>query len=746
MENIFKKITAFLLAILIAIALSACNNEITNDNSNSIINSSSESSDETSASSDEIENAVVSTETESSEVIENSDSEELSDTECLHTWGEWSEKTAPSCEKEGLKIRTCTVCSLEETIVLDKTNHIESDWIIDKNAEEGKSGSKHTECITCKTQLKVEVIAALPEKHTHKGVKWDTVKQPDCTVDGSRNYVCECGFVVKTEAIKAVGHKAVTDKSVEANCTSSGLTEGKHCSVCGTVLVAQKTVAAKGHKMSSEIVPPTPEDQGYTKHSCTICSYSYNDSFTLYEKPTPEPQFTFISRGNGTCAITGFADASHEHVVIPSESPDGETVVEICDRAFLRNNVIKSVSIPSTVKKIGEFAFGECENLSEFVGGQFLTQIDGHAFQKCAALTQIDISGATLLGNGIFGDCRSLTSAKLSADLKKLPQNTFWGCGRLNITLPDGITVIGNGAFGNSDIESIVLASSVKEIEMYAFRYCDNLKSITLPDGLEIIGACAFENCEALKSIDLPDSLNSLGRLAFLSCKSLEAIVLPDGLTHLGDSCFAYCTSLTYAKLPSTLESITERTFMECSALKNVTLPSGIKGIGHEAFANTAIEIIEIPDSCVQIGRDAFRGCSNLVTVTFGKSLKSIAGSAFSRCSSLKSVVLPDGIESIGDWAFIGCAKLQELYLGSSITDIGSGAFRDCMALSSVFLPKSLSGITKYDYDESPFIGCSGALALYSDLEKGNHSVWEKYFGRVSYGVSYDEYLAAIEQ
>ena len=40
----------------------------------------------------------------------------------------------------------------------------------------------------------------------------------------------------------------VIDKAVAATCTKTGLTEGKHCSVCGTVIVAQQTVAAKGHK------------------------------------------------------------------------------------------------------------------------------------------------------------------------------------------------------------------------------------------------------------------------------------------------------------------------------------------------------------------------------------------------------------------------------------------------------------------------------------------------------------------
>lgn len=69
-----------------------------------------------------------------------------------------------------------------------------------------------------------------------------------------------------------------------------------------------------------------------------------------------------------------------------------------------------------------------------------------------------------------------------------------------------------------------------------------------------------------------------------------------------------------------------------------------------------------------------------------------------------------------------------------------SGAFENCTSLTSVFLPKSLQSIKTETYDKNPFTGCSGTLDLYSDASKSN-TIWERYFGVVSYGVSYDEYL-----
>ena len=55
-----------------------------------------------------------------------------------------------------------------------------------------------------------------------------------------------CG-TTKKEVVAATGHKEVIDETVEATCTTTGKTEGKHCSVCNEVLVKQETVPAKGH-------------------------------------------------------------------------------------------------------------------------------------------------------------------------------------------------------------------------------------------------------------------------------------------------------------------------------------------------------------------------------------------------------------------------------------------------------------------------------------------------------------------
>ena len=101
--------------------------------------------------------------------------------------------------------------------------------------------------------------------------------------------MCErCG---KVEG-KAKGHTEVTDEAVAPTCTETGLTEGKHCSVCNQVIQAQTKVAALGHNYKETVTKPTTTSQGYTTHTCTRCGDSYKDSYTA---PIAEPESLYVA-------------------------------------------------------------------------------------------------------------------------------------------------------------------------------------------------------------------------------------------------------------------------------------------------------------------------------------------------------------------------------------------------------------------------------------------------------------------
>ena len=97
------------------------------------------------------------------------------------------------------------------------------------------------------------------------------VTPPTCTDQGYTTHTCTlCGEDYVDDYVPAKGHSEVIDKAVAATCTEGGLTEGKHCSVCGEVLVAQQVIPATGHSWNDGVVTKaaTCTESGVKTYTC----------------------------------------------------------------------------------------------------------------------------------------------------------------------------------------------------------------------------------------------------------------------------------------------------------------------------------------------------------------------------------------------------------------------------------------------------------------------------------------------
>ena len=152
--------------------------------------------------------------------------------------------TSATCTKTGVKTFTC-YCGVSYTETIAKTAHNKNTTIPAVSATCTKSGlTEGKKCSACGT---VTVAQQTVAKKAHSYTSSVTT-QPTCTKEGVKTYKCSGCTASYTEAIAKKSHTIVVVPAVAATCTKTGLTEGKKCSACGTVTVAQTTINATGHK------------------------------------------------------------------------------------------------------------------------------------------------------------------------------------------------------------------------------------------------------------------------------------------------------------------------------------------------------------------------------------------------------------------------------------------------------------------------------------------------------------------
>lgn len=220
------------------------------------------------------------------------------------------------------------------------------------------------------------------------------------------------------------------------------------------------------------------------------------------------------------------------------------------------------------------------------------------------------------------------------------------------------------------NIESVVISGAV-DVPRDMFGKCTGLKKVTLKNGVRSIGEDAFRDCSSLEGVIFENTvLEKISDGAFWGCSALSSIVLPDSVTEIERNAF-FETGLRNIQLPEKLMLIGGGAFCNCKNLKQVQLPPQLKELGEGAFFNCEnLTQIQLPAQLNKLGTDAFRNCTSLDKIDIPAGLTQIGPDTFCN-TGLTSVTLHEGLTKIEDGAFHDCLKLKKIRIPKSVTDIG---------------------------------------------------------------------------
>ena len=440
-----------------------------------------------------------------------------------------------------------------------------------------------------------------------------------------------------------------------------------------------------------------------------------------------------------------------------------QNVKSFGSKAFAQCDALKSVVLPKKLTAISESAFEDCVSLRTLKLPSKLKSIGLAAFRGCSSYFKFSIPTNSVVDIGakafyntkywndwpddsivenngyILGFKGDPVSVVLPEGCKTIPAGMFENMSNLtNVLIPAGVVSVGSRAFANSGIVAIML-NDAETIGVSAFEGCAGLASVLLSNGLTSIPDNAFKDCVSLTAIDVPDSVNSIGAYAFSGCSALQIVEGGGSVASIGDYAFAGCTALEPKRFASDVDygvhvfqgcsweeyvlfssvgTLQEEYPASYSRIRSVVFSSGQTVIVADACRGcTALEYIDIPNSIVSVGSNAFYGCSSVTSVVMTSGLSNVAPDAFSGCPNIVSATVsgalpvatlfPDayttikhldfaqGCDALCDDLFRGCAAIEQIEIPDAVTSIGARAFYGCTSLGAkgVLIPERVASI-----------------------------------------------------
>ena len=401
---------------------------------------------------------------------------------------------------------------------------------------------------------------------------------------------------------------------------------------------------------------------------------------------------------------------SVEEVTIP------KGILTVSNSAFEGCSGLTDVTIAA--KTINAKAFAECKNLKAVKMEEGVTTIQGMAFAntQISAVTipsTLTTAGTTKEGTiekgpfagtmiaTVHGQTEDSTEAQEGATIlpetKKIPDNLFLDCTSIiDVQIPETVTEIGQKAFKDaSSVENVTFAvntetgkvKGVEKIGISAFDGCSSLQELVLPETVTEVLQGAFANEGALVKADMSRaaSLKKWDKESFKGDTALAEVVLPTagGITAIPDGAFAGCTSLTG---------------------ENLKIPKNIVTITANAFKESGLKKLYIPNQVTTIGTSAFEACKNLEDVHISNNISIISQSTFKNCEKLEKIEIPVKVDQIGTNAFYG-SGLKDVYIfgdpeiGGGITNTYAGMKNQLSVFEKEVVDETASAVSQHIFN-----------------------------------------------
>lgn len=215
----------------------------------------------------------------------------------------------------------------------------------------------------------------------------------------------------------------------------------------------------------------------------------------------------------GTPWLDNLRDTSNQHLVIFNGI--------LVDGIMAEGDVV----IPQNVKMIGPWAFyGNATGEDDIP----------------SKITSVTIpSSVTVIGDYAFAECRSLTTVNFGNGVEKIGYLAFGRSGLKEIIVPSTVKYIDDGlCYECQDLETAKFACNAEHYGTSLFDTCTKLTNVQLPDKLKKIDRLWFWGCESLTDINIPSSVEEISYKAFTKCSGLTKVVLPESLVTLGQDVF----------------------------------------------------------------------------------------------------------------------------------------------------------------------------------------------------------------